>query len=39
MLTKHFTYEDLLTMVENLKVELSKLNLPDGPIDILSLLK
>jgi hypothetical protein len=39
MLTKHFTYEDLLTMVENLKVELSKLNLSDGPIDILSLLK
>ncbi|CAD8152077.1 unnamed protein product [Paramecium pentaurelia] len=39
MLTKHFTYQDLLVMVETLKQECNKLQLQDGPIDILSLLK
>ncbi|CAD8049169.1 unnamed protein product [Paramecium primaurelia] len=39
MLTKHFTYQDLLVMVETLKQECKKLQLKDGPIDILTLLK
>ncbi|CAK82075.1 unnamed protein product (macronuclear) [Paramecium tetraurelia] len=39
MLTKHFTYQDLLVMVETLKQECKKLQLQDGPIDILTLLK
>ncbi|CAD8143579.1 unnamed protein product [Paramecium octaurelia] len=39
MLTKHFTSQDLLVMVETLKQECKKLKLQDGPIDILDLLK